>query len=398
MDLEAFYGGAVGGGKSDALLMSALQFVDVPGYNAILIRENYQVLSLPGGLMDRAFEWLTPTDAHWNDKNKRWIFPSGATLSFGYLDGPRDHFRYQSSEFQFVGIDECVNIREKQALYMFSRLRKLETSPVPIRFRCASNPPAREQYERGKWVKERYIHSNRIFIPAWMDDNKFLNKVEYEKSLNNLDPITREQLKKGDWDIQISGNFFKREWFPIVDKDKAPSLEDCRVVRYWDFASTDAEPGKDPAFTSGCKMAYHEPTQKYYIWNINRFQKSSAKKEAIVRQTADIDTADIPIYIEQEPGSSGKDVISHYQRNILPEFAVEGDTVSGKGSKTKRATPLASAGERGDVLLVRGHWNENFLEELELFPDGSYKDQVDSASGAYNKLAINNSIVRIRTV
>ena len=59
--LEAMYGGAAGGGKSDALLMAALEHVDKPDYAAILFRRSYTDLSLPGALMDRAAEWLRPT-------------------------------------------------------------------------------------------------------------------------------------------------------------------------------------------------------------------------------------------------------------------------------------------------------------------------------------------------
>ena len=398
--LDAFFGGAAGGGKSDSLLAAALQYVDHPDYNAILLREDYQVLSLPGGLIDRSFDWLAGTDARWLDKHKRWTFPSGATLSFGYLDGPRDHFRYQSSEFQFVGIDEAVNIRENQALYLFSRLRKLKNSPVPIRFRIASNPPAREQLERGSWVKTRYVdeatRGTRVFIPAWMDDNPFLDKEEYEKSLENLDPITRQQLKDGNWLVRVQGNFFKREWFPLIDKQFAPPLSDCTVVRFWDRAASEVKPGKEPAYTAGLKMAYHQVTGKYYIWSVNRFRESPAKNEALIRQTADIDGKDCFIGIEQEPGSSGKDSVSHYQRNILPEFAVK--PIPATGSKVKRASPLASAAERGDIILVGGYWIQDFLEELDLFPDGQFKDQVDAGSGAYNILAMHKGHAGMRVL
>ena len=57
---EVFYGGAAGGGKSDALLMAALAYVDVPGYAALLLRRTFADLSLPGALMDRAHQWLGP--------------------------------------------------------------------------------------------------------------------------------------------------------------------------------------------------------------------------------------------------------------------------------------------------------------------------------------------------
>jgi hypothetical protein len=81
--------------------MAALQYVDVPGYAALLLRRTYADLALPGAIMSRAEEWLANTPAQWHDKEKTWAFPSGASLSFGYLDGPRDHYRYQGSEFQF---------------------------------------------------------------------------------------------------------------------------------------------------------------------------------------------------------------------------------------------------------------------------------------------------------
>jgi hypothetical protein len=83
---EAMYGGAADGGKSDALLMAALQYVDVPDYAALLLRKSYSDLSLPAALVPRAQEWLTGTDTKWNGAEHVWRFPSGASLSFGYLD------------------------------------------------------------------------------------------------------------------------------------------------------------------------------------------------------------------------------------------------------------------------------------------------------------------------
>jgi hypothetical protein len=97
---EVLYGGAAGGGKSDALLMAALQFTQVPGYAALILRRTYSALALPGGLLDRATEWLANTAARWSSDTKTWHFPAGASLSFGYLDAAADRYRYQSSEYQ----------------------------------------------------------------------------------------------------------------------------------------------------------------------------------------------------------------------------------------------------------------------------------------------------------
>ena len=87
--LEALYGGSAGGGKSIALLMAALQYVDHPGYSALILRKSYTDLALPGALMDKAGEWLGGTAAQPKDGGKSWEFPSGASLTFGYvgLDG-----------------------------------------------------------------------------------------------------------------------------------------------------------------------------------------------------------------------------------------------------------------------------------------------------------------------
>jgi len=72
---EAFYGGAAGGGKSDALLMAALAYVDHPGYAAIIFRRSFSDLSLPGALMDRSHDWLGATGAVWNAHEHAWSFP-----------------------------------------------------------------------------------------------------------------------------------------------------------------------------------------------------------------------------------------------------------------------------------------------------------------------------------
>ena len=92
---EAMYGGAAGGGKSDALLMDASQFVDVPGYAALILRRSYKDLALPGAIMDRALSWWRPfSQIKWDAGEKTFTFPSGATITFGYLATANDRYRY----------------------------------------------------------------------------------------------------------------------------------------------------------------------------------------------------------------------------------------------------------------------------------------------------------------
>lgn len=196
--LEALYGGAAGGGKSSALLMAALEYVHVPGYAALLLRRTYADLALPGAIMDRSHDWLQGSGAIWNDRDKRWTFPSGATLSFGYLDTQRDMYRYQGAELQFIGFDELTQFPEQPYRYLLSRLRRLAGSGVPLRARAASNPGGIGH----DWVRRRFVESSdddRRFVAANLGDNPHLDAAEYRRSLAQLDSVTRRQLEEGIW-------------------------------------------------------------------------------------------------------------------------------------------------------------------------------------------------------
>jgi len=366
--------------------MAALQYVDVPGYSAILIRNTYADLTKPEALMSRSHEWLQGSDARWVAETKTWHFPSGATMGFGYLDGPLDHFQYQSAAYQFVGIDEVVQVRKNQALYMFSRLRRLkEYSHIPIRFRCASNPPAREQAARGAWVKRRYVdvetRGNRVFIPALMYDNPYLDVEEYTQSLNELDPVTREQIKEGDWNIRVRGRMFNREWFPVVSGFDT----DASRVRYWDLAATEqSKKNKDPDWTVGALLAMNK-NGILCIEDIQRFRRRPMETEDYIMQTAAIDTRNVDVVMEQEPGASGKSTIDHYRRNVLLGYPFRADKKT--ENTLQRANPLSSYAEAGNVVMLNGAWINDCLDELEIYPDGEHDDQVVAIAGGYKYLS-----------
>ena len=116
---ELLYGGQAGGGKSDALLMSALQYVDYEEYSAMLLRRTYKDLALPNAIMNRAHQWFsnlpdTVEPPSWDRDTKTYTFPSGATVTFSYLAHDNDLDQYQGSELQFVGFDELTQFTEKQ--------------------------------------------------------------------------------------------------------------------------------------------------------------------------------------------------------------------------------------------------------------------------------------------
>lgn len=370
-DLEAFYGGSAGGGKSESLLMAALQFVHVPGYAAIIFRRTFADLNLPGGLIQRSMEWLMGK-AKWSGANHSWTFPSGATLSFGYLENEQDKYRYQSSEFQYIGFDELTQLSEACYRYLFSRLRKADGLPVPLRVRSASNPGNKGH----AWVKRRFISSHGLrFIPARLADNPHLDQAEYRKSLAQLDHVTRKQLEEGDWDISAGGLLFNRAWFEIVDA--VPAVGRC--VRYWDRAASEpSESYPDPDWTAGLKMM-RDAKGVFYIVDVRRFRGRPATVETTIKTTASQDGPETTVWLEEDPGQAGKADIEHLVK-ALAGYGVR--VARATADKETRARPASAQAEHGNIKLLRGKWNEDFLAEIESFPLGEHDDQVDALSGA----------------
>ena len=383
--LEGFYGGAARGGKSFCLLMAALQYVSEPNYAALLLRRTYTDLTLPKALMDLADNWLIGTDAIWHEKRKTWVFPSGATLTFGYLESERDKYRYKSSDFSMIGFDELTGFTESKYLYLFSRLTRPAGSVLPLRVRSASNPGDLGH----SWVKARFItppkdelkRNNLFFQPAYLEDNPYIDQESYIESLNRLDPVSQEQLRYGNWDIELIGNFFKRESFAFIAA-APPGTQ----VRYWDMAASEPKKGQDPDWTVGSLLSYSNG--QYCIKGITRFQKTPADTEKIIRQTAEIDGTTTRIFMEQEPGASGLIAIDHYARDILQGYAFTG--IKSTGSKTVRAQPLSAAVQNGNVKIYKDcQWIEDALYELVAFPTkGIHDDIVDALSGAFTQLNV----------
>lgn len=385
--LEALFGGAAGGGKSSALLMSALQYVDVPGYSAILFRRTYADLSLPGALMDRFREWMKNYDeVTWNNNSYTATFPSGARISFGYLNNTNDYLRYKGSEFQFIGMDEVTEIRESDYRYLFSRLRRPasgELAKVPLRMRCASNPAP-------NWVRQRFIvegkETGRIFVPSLLTDNPGIDADSYRQALSALDPVERRRLEEGDWWSTTLGTMFDRTSFVLIDPVEVPQVStSARAVRFWDLAATEPSPSyPDPDWTVGTLMLFDQGIA--YVLDVRKMRGKGDKVEQFIAQTAAEDGHAVTIRMEQEPGSSGKALVDQYARYVVPGYDFQG--IRSTGDKLTRARPFAAAVANGNVRVVRGTWLTDWLDEFSSFPEAcNHDDQVDSAVGAFTHLA-----------
>lgn len=230
-EYEALYGGAAGGGKSDALLAEALRQVHIPYYSAIIFRKTYKQL---GELIDRSL-WVYKRAyprARWNGSEHFWAFPSGAKIYFGNMHRAQDRHNYQGKRYDFIGFDELTHFSWDEYSYMFSRNRPGGPG-TRVYIRGTTNPGG---VGHG-WVKDRFITSaapltpvwgklavndpdgntievwrDRVFVPASVFDNKILlsNDPNYLANLAMLPEAERQALLYGDWE-SFQGQVF-REW------------------------------------------------------------------------------------------------------------------------------------------------------------------------------------------
>ena len=178
--------------------------------------------------------------------------------------------------------------------------------------------------------------------------------------------------------VPPGGGMFKIQNFRFLDAFPNPS-NISMSLRFWDKAGSDGQ----GAYTVGVKM--HRLTSgKFLISDVSRGQWASEEREALIKSTAEADGRNIVVWHEQEPGSGGKDSAEATTRN-LAGFSVHHEPAS--GDKVWRADPFSVQVNNGNVFLLTGAWNKEYLEELENFPFSTYKDQVDASSGAFNKLA-----------
>ena len=403
---ELLFGGAAGGGKSDALLMAALQYVDKPDYSALLLRRTYQDLSQPNAIMDRAKRWLHPFVkngiVNWNNQTKTFTFPTGSTLSFGYLSHDNDLDQYQGSELQFVGFDELTQFTEKQYTYLHSRLRKLEKSEIPIRMRAGTNPGGKGH----SWVKKRFIvdDSPQPFIQSLYTDNVHLDK-QYGNQLDKLDPLTKAQLKHGDWNAEFNdGLLVNRETLEnqVIQQEVLDSWRPSFSVIGIDPAST----GEDNFAIS---LLTYFNNGYYVLTDLDSTQSSNP--ELLVRNFIERNKEWNISFInfEREPGSSPHYALE-YWRNVLSDlmgrygFTLIDTPASQTGSKYMRATPHANLVRNGKLyfnerLLSVGDGLENpirrlFNQYVYVHPDKHVMkeypspDELDSVGYAY--IGVNN--------
>lgn len=387
-ELEVFFGGAAGPGKSWGLLMAALQYVLEPGYHALLLRPTLTEFEQQGGLIELSHEWLGPTDAWWHGGRREWKFPAGSSVRFGYLATESHLSHYPGGGVSFLGFDELTLFTERLYLGMFRLLRQPvdRLKNVPVRVRSASNPGnVGHEFVKGRFIDPVTREPGSVFIPATFHDNPHLNYEEYLATLSHMHPVDRERLIKGDWDVAEEGGKFNRHDFQLVDDADCPPA--VKTVRYWDLAGTEPSVSNpDPDFTVGLMLSLDQD-DKFTIRDINMFRVNDGDVETAVRDQAVEDGRNVPVFIEQDPGQAGKAQVNHYKKRVLQGYACHAGSTRIRGrpaAKEVRAGPVAAAVANKLVRLVRGRNYRDLLGQCAMFPHPStHDDCVDALSGGH---------------
>ena len=426
----AIYGGAAGGGKTYALLLECLRHVGNPKFGVVIFRRNANQIMSEGGLWDNALSMYMPMGVSAVcSPTPQITFRGGAKISFRHLQYDKDVHSWQGSQIPLICFDELCHFSEVQFFYMLSRNRS--TCGVKPYIRATCNPDADSwvasfiewwiDQETGYPIPERsgkiryFIRKDGniiwgdtreeligaddkdaalcksvTFIASNIYDNKILLAAnpEYLASLSALDTVEQERLLKGNWKIRpAAGLYFARNQVRIVHTvpDKIVS-----VARAWDLAATEiTSTNKNPDRTAGVLIGRLRNGQ-YIVLDVKRQALNAANVRTLIRNTATTDRAEYhcsKIYIPQDPGQAGKEQAQSYVR-AMAGFNIQCHTVT--GDKVTRAEPFAAQWQQGNVLLLEGAWNDEFLTELEGFPDALHDDQVDAAADAFNAVAISS--------
>lgn len=402
--------------------MQPLRHMSNGQFGGVVFRRTSPQIRNQGGLWDESLQIYPLLSAQPRQSVLEWLFPSGAKIKFAHLQYDTDVHDWQGAQVPFIGFDQLEHFSESQFWYMFSRNRSM--CGVHPYIRATVNPDADSwvatliawwiDQDTGYPIEERsgvvrwFIRRDNnliwadskeelavgedepksiTFIPSKLSDNQILMQKDpgYVANLRAMAFIDRERLLGGNWKIvATAGKIFNRAWFEIVDAVPAGGRE----VRFTDLAASEKKmvPPKNkqddgPDYTASCKMRRVGDT--YYVMDATAERIGPTEADRTMANRASQDGRGCIQRWEEEGGASGKRDSAHITK-LLAGYDCKG--VRPEGDKIVRAKPLAAQAEAGNVKLLRGEWNNRWLNHMHGQPELPHDDEMDAASGAFNEL------------
>ena len=393
-----------------------------------MFRRTSPQLEGPGSLWELMRDWYPSLGARLTESPMfKAVFPCGASVQLGHLQYESSKLAHQGKGYSYIGFDELTHFTQSQFWYLFSRCRS--TSGVRSYIRATMNPDPDSWVkkmiawwldERGEYARPersgviryfyrvndevvwndnadalRALHPEQedpptsfTFILGRLADNKILLAMDpgYRARLMALPMVERERLlgsgKGGNWRIRpAAGLYFRRGWFRVVT---ALPTDIVQVVRAWDKAATQpTAENPDPAWTRGVKMAVTR-SGRFIVLHVESVRGSPQKVLETIQNIAKQDGKRVKVLLWQDPAQAGKVDVA-LTKGFLIGFHVESEVA--REDKLVYAGPFSTQVEAGNVDLLEAPWNDAYLSELEAFPDGRHKDQVDASSRAFGGLA-----------
>jgi len=248
--------------NSETVLVDALRYQQQPKYSAVIFRRTFPETEF---LIQRTRDLYAHAGGQFYEGAKQWKWPWGATISFRHLDQPKDVYKYQGFEYQYIAFDESTHQPEMAVRYLLqSRMRSV--NEIPLRMRLATNPGnigaawhkalfhgkrcihcvTKSLQEGATWPKD-VRHYGAVYADAvWPSDKKPLNHTtcyipgkvtdhslfgegggKYMEKLRGLPVALQEALLEGCWEA------FEDQYFDCFDLQEHVIERSAIAERSW---------------------------------------------------------------------------------------------------------------------------------------------------------------------
>lgn len=270
----------------------------------------------------------------------------------------------------------------------------------------AKNDPNSDAYDEGfqKFEVVSFPAKNGS-VDVWNEDTGEYEHIDYDylfKERFSAEYYERQFVSLGIYassallqcNPQIrGGNYLKTD--KIKFHDNVADFPKTKYSRVWDLAHTAKQKLKDdPDYTAGTLLTYKKNKDgqlELWIKHVARFREDTPERDRMIRLITDKDGASVQIAVENSLDS--KDAIKTLQQILMGKRVVK--ALNLKGDKIARISPVEPILEAGNVHVLRGEWNYDWLNEMKEFPSGKHDDMVDNISAGYNLYCSNaNTVVQ----